>query len=331
MKHLISFDWAMKKLLRSKANFGILEGFLSELLKQDLKILNLLESESNKNHQDDKQNRVDILVQLQSGEIVLVEVQVNTELDYFHRMLYGTSKIITDYLESGKKYQEIKKVYSVNILYFDLGHGKDYIYHGITKFIGLHEHDELSLSEKQRDLYTKECIHEIYPEYYLIKLNQFNDIAKNTLDEWIYFLKNEEIKDSFHAKGLLEAKDKFSALKMTDIEKWEYEGYIKARRIQTNEIESSHYSGIEKGKIEGEKIGIEKGKIEGEQIGIEKGKIEGEQIGIEKGKIEGEQIGIEKGEINAKVEVAKKMKGKGMPIEDIRDITGLSIEELGKL
>jgi len=45
---LISFDWAMKKLLRSKANFDILEGFLSELLKENLTILEILESESNK-------------------------------------------------------------------------------------------------------------------------------------------------------------------------------------------------------------------------------------------------------------------------------------------
>jgi len=47
-RRLISFDWAMKKLLRSKANFEILEGFLSELLKDNIHILEILESESNK-------------------------------------------------------------------------------------------------------------------------------------------------------------------------------------------------------------------------------------------------------------------------------------------
>ena len=40
----ISFDWAIKKLLRSKANFGILEGFLSELLHEDIKIMEILET-----------------------------------------------------------------------------------------------------------------------------------------------------------------------------------------------------------------------------------------------------------------------------------------------
>ena len=212
-QQLIRFDWAMKRLLRSKANFGILEGFLSELLKRDLKILSVLESESNKDDKDIKYNKVDILVELASGEIVLIEVQVNTESDYFYRMLFGTAKIVTDHTKEGEDYSTIKKVYSVNILYFDLGHGSDYIYHGTTSFVGIHNHDQLDLNEKQKLLYQKEYVHQIYPEYYLIKVNQFNDVAKDTLDEWIYFLKNEEIKDDFHAKGLLEAKEKLDSLK----------------------------------------------------------------------------------------------------------------------
>ncbi len=61
-RKLISFDWAMKKLLRSKANFEILEGFLSELLKEDISILEILESESNKEDSKDKFNRVDLKV-----------------------------------------------------------------------------------------------------------------------------------------------------------------------------------------------------------------------------------------------------------------------------
>jgi hypothetical protein len=57
---LISFDWAMKKLLCHKANFGILEGFLSELRGFDVVIESILESESIKQSEYDKYNRVDI-------------------------------------------------------------------------------------------------------------------------------------------------------------------------------------------------------------------------------------------------------------------------------
>ena len=247
---LVRFDWAMKKLLRSKANFGILEGFLSELLKLDLKILNILESESNKDEKDDKYNKVDVLVELQNKEIVLIEVQITSQSDYFHRILYGTSRIITEYLNEGEEYSNIKKVYSVNILYFDLGHGIDYIYHGTTSFTGIYQHDQLDLNKTQKLLYQKEYVHQIYPEYYLIKVNQFNDVAKDTLDEWIYFLKNEEIKDDFRAKGLLEAKEKLDSMKLPMKEKQEYKRYLENSRQKESEFGSTYNTGKVEGKIE---------------------------------------------------------------------------------
>ena len=254
-KQLISFDWAIKRLLRSKTNFGILEGFLSELLKRDVKIIEIPESESNKNYKEMKSNKVDILVKLDNNahEIVLIEVQANTESDYFCRMIFGTSKIITDYLKEGDPYINIKKVYSINILYFDLGHGTDYIYHGTTSFTGLHNKDKLSLSKKQKSVYQKELVHQIYPEYYLIKVNQFNDVAKDTLDEWIYFLKNESIKDSFHAKGLSEAKEKLDSLKLSESERKEYEKYMEDLSLQKSLIMSNYhdgkFDGLREGKI----------------------------------------------------------------------------------
>ncbi len=95
---LIRFDWAMKKLLRHKANFGILEGLLSELLLFDVTIIDVLESEGNKQDEYDKYNRVDILVKSQNDELMLIEVQNDSEVDYFQRMLYGVSKLDLQYL-----------------------------------------------------------------------------------------------------------------------------------------------------------------------------------------------------------------------------------------
>jgi len=187
----------MKKLLRSKANFEILEGFLSELLKENIHILEILESESNKEDQRDKFNRVDLKVKNQKNEIIIIEVQYEREFDYLQRILFASSKVITEHLHESEAYSDIVKVISVNILYFDLGHGNDYIYHGTTSFKGLHHQDILELSDEQQGLYKKDKIHQIFPEYYLVKINNFNDRAKDTLDEWIYFLKNEEIKENF--------------------------------------------------------------------------------------------------------------------------------------
>jgi len=97
-RKLISFDWALKRLLRSKANFEILEGFLSELLNDNIKILEILESEANKENCLDKFNRVDLKVKDQNKAIIIIELQYDKELDYLQRILYGTSKVITERL-----------------------------------------------------------------------------------------------------------------------------------------------------------------------------------------------------------------------------------------
>ena len=54
---MISFDWVIKRLLRQKANFGILEGFLSELLRCNIIIKNIGESEGIRTNRDDKSNK----------------------------------------------------------------------------------------------------------------------------------------------------------------------------------------------------------------------------------------------------------------------------------
>jgi len=253
-RKLVSFDWAMKKILRQKANFGILEGFLSELFKFDVQIEEILESEANQETKDDKFNRVDLLAKNENGELILIEVQYNDEIDYFQRILYGTSKLITEYISKGKGYTKVKKVYSVNIVYFEIGQGDDYVYYGKTEFIGLHNNDKLIPSDDQKDKFSINAISDIYPQYYILRVNQFNDIAKNSLDEWIYFLKNEEIKTDFKAKGLSEAKEVLRVLKLDEVERAKYE-----RREENKRYKESLFYTAE---IKGEKRGMEKREIE---------------------------------------------------------------------
>ena len=224
-RNLIQFDWAIKRLLRNKANFTVLEGFLSELLKEKITIETILESEGNQKFENDKFNRVDILVKNSKGEMVIVEIQNQNEYDYFHRMVYGTSKVITEYISVGEPYKNVKKVYSVNIVYFDLGQGDDYIYYGRTDFVGIHKKDKLKLSDKQIEILGKKEPYEIFPEYYVIKVNQFDDNAISTLDEWIYYLKNNEIREEFTAQGINKAKELLRVDKLTEEELLVYKKY----------------------------------------------------------------------------------------------------------
>jgi len=233
-KKLIRFDWAMKKLLRHKANFGILEGFLSELLRFDVTIESILESEGNKQDEYDKYNRVDILVKSDKDELMLVEVQNDSEVDYFHRMLYGVSKLVTEYIKEGEPYGTIKKIYSINIVYFGLGQGKDYVYQYKGEFVGLHNNDVLLPTAMQVQSYGVAKVSDIFPKYYILRVNNFNKVAENTLDEWFYFLKNSEVKDGFKAKGLDKAKEKLQYESLTEEEKKMYDRFQENRRIENS-------------------------------------------------------------------------------------------------
>ncbi|MBN2744347.1 MAG: Rpn family recombination-promoting nuclease/putative transposase [Marinilabiliaceae bacterium] len=232
-RNLIRFDWAIKRLLRNKADYSVLEGFLSELLKDDITIQSILESESNQRIDSDKFNRVDMLVKNAKDELVIIEIQNENEYDYFHRMAYGTSKVITEYISVGEPYKNIKKVYSINIVYFDLGQGEDYVYHGKTDFVGLHTSDKLKLSSKQSELLGGKIEpYQVFPEYYVIKVNNFNDVAKDSLDQWIYYFKNNEIKDGFNARGIEKAKELWRVDNLSDDERKRY----------LKHIEDLHYS-----------------------------------------------------------------------------------------
>ncbi|ANQ49749.2 Rpn family recombination-promoting nuclease/putative transposase [Flammeovirga sp. MY04] len=236
-RNLIRFDWAIKRLLRNKADFSVLEGFLSELLKEDVQIQDVLESESNQQFATDKYNRVDILVKNSKEELVIIEIQNQNEYDYFHRMSYGTSKAISEYISVGEPYQNIKKVYSINIVYFDLGQGNDYVYHGKTDFIGIHNSDKLMLSAKQTEMLGGKLEpSQIFPEYFVIKVNQFDNVAKDTLDQWIYYLKNNEIKDDFTAKGLSQARELWRVDILPEEEQKSYSQHLKDLRNEASRI-----------------------------------------------------------------------------------------------
>ena len=165
MEKFIRFDWAMKRLLRDKANFGVLEGLLTTLLNEPVRIQKLLESESNQEDEYDKQNRVDLLAENDRGELFIIEVQNNTEFAYFQRMLFGVSKLVTEYINRGEGYEHIRKIYSVNIVYFNLGNGTDVVYHGKTEFKGIHNGELLNLSPFQQQKFNVSAVSDLYPDY----------------------------------------------------------------------------------------------------------------------------------------------------------------------
>ena len=307
-ENYVRFDWATKRLLRQKSNFVILEGFLSTLLGERIKIDRMLESEGNQQHAEDKFNRVDMLAENSKGELVIIEVQNNRELDYFHRMLYGVSKAITEYITKGEPYSQVKKVYSINTVYFDLGQGEDYVYHGNTSFEGIHKHDTLKLSLRQREQFIRENAGDLFPEYYVLRVNEFDKLAKTPLDEWIAFLKTGEIADNTKTSGLSEARELLRLDHLSPKERANYEAHLSALQYQRSVIQSGWIEGKAEGKVEG----LAEGKAEG----------------LAEGKAEGLAEGLAEGEKKKALTIAKQAKEMGMSIENILLLTGLKKEEL---
>jgi predicted transposase/invertase (TIGR01784 family) len=302
---LISFDYAIKRLLRDKANYEVLEGFLSELLLKNVSVKSIGESESNQESPEDKHNRVDILVEDESGEILLIELQFTQQIDFMQRMLYGVSKAITERMVRGDDYIKVRKIYSINIVYFDLGQGDDYVYHGKTHFMGLHKNDELRLSDAQRETFKKETATDIYPEYYLLKVNSFNDVAKDTLDEWIYFFKHNVIKDEFKAKGMDRAREALERDNLTPEERRAYDEVMRQRSEDLSFIASSKLISRIEGRKEGEIIGLEKGLEKGREEGREEGRIEREKLADELAKERKEREEREKEYANLRAEITR--------------------------
>ena len=287
----IRFDWAMKRLLRDKANFGVLEGFLTTLLNEEIKINKLLESESNQEDEFDKQNRVDLLAENDKGELFLIEVQNNSEYAYFQRMLFGTSKLVTEYINRGTGYGLIRKIYSINIVYFNLGNGTDVVYHGKTEFRGIHNGELLNLSPFQKQKFNVDAVSELYPEYYILKVNDFNKWSKVPLEQWIYFLNTGNIPADATAPGLGEAREKLQLVRMSKAELNAYYHHLDNVVILRDNIVTARGEGRLEGRAEGINIGTEQ----------------------------------------TKTDIAKQMKRDGVPVPTIIKYTGLTEEEIGKL
>ena len=291
----IRFDWAIKRLLRQKANFGVLEGFLTVFIGEPVTIVEILESEGNQSSSDDKFNRVDIKAKNSKGEIVIIEVQNTREIYYLERILYGVAKAITEHISLGESYQNVKKVYSISILYFDIGKGTDYLYHGQNRFVGVHTNDSLQITKKERDVIVNRPPEKIFPEYILIRVNEFNKVAVTPLEEWMQYLKEGVIRPDTQAPGLGEAREKLLYYSMSRQERAAYDEHLNAIAIQMDVLNTAKMEGLAEGLAEGRAEGRAEGSSE------------------------------------RALEIAKGMMMDGLPVSVIAKYTGLSSEEIERL
>ena len=299
----IRFDWAAKNMLRNKADYVVYEGFFLALLGEKVVIEEVLDGDWNLYSNYGKFRRVVIKAYNAKKESILIEIRNTFELDYLERWVYADGTPQNTSPDNWDDYLEAKKIYSINILYFDLGEGADYLYHGQTTLIGAHTKDTLRLTRHEREDLNVVSPENIFPEYYVIRVNEFDKLAVSPLDEWLQYLKDEYIRPDTTVPGLKEARERLEYLRMSPSERRVYDNYLDTLVRDTDVMKTK----LLEARIEGEKQGRAEGRAEGRSEGRAEGRAEGIMA------------------------TARNLRQMGLPVADIAKATGLSAEEIEKL
>ena len=156
---------------------------------------------------------------------------------------------------------------------------------------------------------------EVFPEYYIIRVNEFNDVATTPIEEWLDYLKNGRIKDNTTTPGLAEAREKLQYMQMSRADQIAYERHLDALAVQSDAFDAARIEG----RAEGMAIGLEEGKVAGHA--------EGRAAGLE----EGRAAGLEEGRAAERIQNARNLKANGVPIELIAKSLNLSQQEIESL
>ena len=148
---------------------------------------------------------------------------------------------------------------------------------------------------------------DVFPEYFVIRVNEFDQLAVTPLEEWLQYLKDEYIRPDTTVPSLREARERLEYLRMSEEERRVYDHYLDTLVRDTD---------VMKTKL-----------LEAEIQGHKKGMAEG----LKEGKAQGMAQGMAHGKDEANRENAKWMKDKGYSIEDIADFTGLTTEMIEHL
>ena len=251
-KPLVSFDYGIKYLLRDKGDYAVVEGFISALLKtkgyKDVKIVALLESESNKEDSKSKRSLADLIVEDEDHHKYIIEIERNVKDSFIHKSLFNTSRLIVDNLAQREDYTQIIKIFHISLLYFAIGNGA--IYHGKTIIHEIETNEKLSVHIKNQQTGEIFDATDILPEYFYISIPQFNDRLEKEIDDWLHVMKYDEIPKNYHSPYLVQVAEKLSILKMTPEERANYSYYQKKLYSDRDELAAAEARGIEKGKTE---------------------------------------------------------------------------------
>ncbi|NDA91067.1 MAG: hypothetical protein EBY20_09270 [Alphaproteobacteria bacterium] len=249
-KPLISFDFAIKYLLKNKGDYDIIEGFISALFASQgyppIKINALLDTESNKETLELKKSIADLVVEDEEGNKYIVEIERSYTPHFIHKACFNSSRLVVDGIYGNQDYTTIKKIFHISLLYFSTKEMLKPIYHGKTI---VHEVDtkhpvDVRIANEGLVIFNTP---NVFPEYFFISVPMFDDVINSEIDEWLYVMKHSDIKQSFKSPYMAKVAERLAVIKMSAAERNEYIYYQK-QSVHSQDILQAAET---KGKAEG--------------------------------------------------------------------------------
>ncbi len=237
-------DFAFKEIMESeKARTGFLAAVL-KLDPHDIKETHILNSNLRKIYEDDKLGILDVRILLNNDTQIDTEIQLSELKIWADRALFYISRMYTEQIEKGQKYDVLKKCVSISIL--------DFI-----------------LFDKEPDFYScfhilEDTRHFVYTdkmEFHVIELpklpNRLRDDS-NSLELWAKFI-NAEKKEEFDMIAqkdpyIKSAYDRLQVISQDKQMRLEYESREKAIRDHYQFLFEAEQRGRELGKLEGREL-----------------------------------------------------------------------------
>ena len=297
-------DFCFKELMKNpKAR----QGFVAAILGKDPKMIRkttLLSTELRKENKDDKLGILDVLVELEDGSKMNMEMQVSCYEYWTNRVMFYLSKVYTGQIQEGEDYEKLKKCVHVSILDFIHLPQDRKCYRKITFC-------DAESGEQYTDLM----------EMHILELKKLppEDQNEDGVIRWMRFLdgkSRKEFEDMAKKDEYIEAAyDELKKLSLDEQKRLEYEQRQKAIRDHNSFMKSAERRGMVIGMKRGEEIGMKRG----EEIGMKRG----EEIGMKRGEKKGRQTALK--------EIIVKLANKNMSSEEIADFLEIELKEVDEL
>ena len=280
--------------LFTKNNAKITKAFVEALIGRKVKNIEINnEKELQREKPEDKLGILDLQLDLDNKEKLDVEVQLIERHNLAERLLYYFSRMYGETVKRSENYIEAQRVMLIAIVDYKVE---------LTKEI-----KEFETQWKLRETKNPQLVLTDKEEIVILELEKVRKAYEKYKDDkkaqWMLFLDDPNTKE---VKEIMK--------KNKDIE----EAVVTVHEMSEDE-KLRRLAELREKAIMDEKAIRKAGYVHGMEEGLEKG--------IEKGKALGEKTGYEK----AKIKIAKKLKEKGNSVDEIKEITGLSEEEINKL